>query len=153
MSPRINHFAVAPTLLQPMLDMEERLRASQLEHSLIELVKLRVSQINGCAYCIHMHTHDARENGETEDRLHLLNAWHESSLYSERDRAALAWAETLTRIETSRAPDDVYQVMADQFSEQDQVALTLVITTINAWNRLAIGFAMPHPESSKATAA
>ncbi len=153
MSPRINHFAVAPELLQPMLDMEERLRASRLEHSLIELVKLRVSQINGCAYCIHMHTHDARANGESEDRLHLLNAWHESSLYSERERAALAWAEALTRIETSRAPDDIYQAMAGQFSEQDQVALTLVITTINAWNRLAIGFAIPHPETSTATAA
>lgn len=153
MSPRINHFAVAPTLLQPMLDMEERLRASDLEHSLIELVKLRVSQINGCAYCIHMHTHDARNNGETEDRLHLLNAWHESSLYSKRERAALIWAESLTRIETSRAPDDVYNAMAVQFSQPDQVALTLVITTINAWNRLAIGFAMPHPETRKATAA
>ncbi|WP_377192591.1 carboxymuconolactone decarboxylase family protein [Ruegeria meonggei] len=153
MSPRINHFAVAPTLLQPMLDMEERLRASDLEHSLIELVKLRVSQINGCAYCIHMHTHDARNNGETEDRLHLLNAWHESSLYSERERAALTWAESLTRIETSRAPDDVYNAMAVQFSQPDQVALTLVITTINAWNRLAIGFAMPHAETRKATAA
>ncbi|WP_170547034.1 carboxymuconolactone decarboxylase family protein [Ruegeria arenilitoris] len=153
MSPRINHFAAAPELLQPMLDMEERLHASELEHSLIELVKLRVSQINGCAYCIHMHTHDARANGETEDRLHLLNAWHESSLYSVRERAALAWAETLTRIETSRAPDNTYEEMAAQFSERDQVALTLVITTINAWNRLAVGFAMPHPVDNKATAA
>lgn len=153
MSPRINHFAVAPELLQPMLDMEERLRASGLEHSLNELVKLRVSQINGCAYCIHMHTHDARTNGESEDRLHLLNAWYESSLYSERERAALAWAETLTRVETSRAPDDVYKTMEMHFSEQEQVALTLVVTTINAWNRLAIGFAVPHLDTTKATAA
>ncbi len=153
MSPRINHFAVAPDLLQPMLDIEERLRATDLEHSLIELVKLRVSQINGCAYCIHMHTHDARAHGETEDRLHLLNAWHESSLYSDRERAALAWAEALTRIETNRAPDRIYDAMADQFSEPDQVALTLVITTINAWNRLAVGFAMPHPVAAAASAA
>jgi len=153
MSPRINHFAVAPELLQPMLDMEERLRASGLEHSLNELVKLRVSQINGCAYCIHMHTHDARTNGESEDRLHLLNAWHESSLYSERERAALAWAEALTRVETNRAPDDVYETMAKYISEHEQVALTLVVTTINAWNRLAIGFAVPHPDTTKATAA
>lgn len=152
MSPRINHFAVAPNLLQPMLDMEERLTASGLEHSLKELIKLRVSQINGCAYCIHMHTHDARANGETEDRLHLLNAWHESSLYSDRERAALAWAEALTRIETNRAPDDVYNAMADQFSEHDQVALTLVITQINAWNRLAIGFAVPHPKAKEVAA-
>ncbi|WP_299887611.1 carboxymuconolactone decarboxylase family protein [uncultured Ruegeria sp.] len=153
MSARINHFSVAPTLMQPMLDMEERLRASGLEHSLIELVKLRVSQINGCAYCIHMHTHDARANGESEDRLHLLNAWHESSLYSGRERAALSWAESLTRIESSRAAEATYQTMAAQFSEEDQVALTLVITTINAWNRIAIGFAIPHPTSSKASAA
>ena len=153
MSPRINHFAVAPELLQPMLELENRLQASKLEHSLIELVKLRVSQINGCAYCIHMHTHDARANGETEDRLHLLNAWHEASLYTKRERAALAWAETLTRVENNCAPDKIYQTMASQFSEQEQVALTLVITTINAWNRLAIGFAIPHPETSKATAA
>lgn len=153
MSPRINHFAVAPDLLQPMLDIEERLRATDLEHSLIELVKLRVSQVNGCAYCIHMHTHDARAHGETEDRLHLLNAWHESSLYSDRERAALAWAEALTRIETNRAPDRIYDAMADQFSEPDQVALTLVITTINAWNRLAVGFAMPHPVAPAASAA
>lgn len=153
MQPRINHFAVAPDLLQPMLDLEDQLRSSELEHSLIELVKLRVSQINGCAFCIHMHTHDARAHGETEDRLHLLNAWHESSLYSGRERAALTWAETLTRIETNRAPDDIYQVMAAQFSERDQVALTLVITTINAWNRVAIGFAMPHPKTDAATAA
>ncbi len=153
MSPRINHFSVAPALMQPMLDMEDLLMASGLEHSLIELVKLRVSQINGCAYCIHMHTHDARASGETEDRLHLLNAWRESSLYSEREQAALAWAEDLTRIETSRAPDATYTKVAAQFSEEDQVALTLVVTTINAWNRLAIGFDVPHPVSNTASAA
>lgn len=153
MQPRLNHFTVAPQLMQPMLDMEERLKTSGLEHSLIELVKLRVSQINGCAFCIHMHTHDARANGESEDRLHLLSAWPESSLYSERERAALNWAETLTRIEQAGAPDQNYQDMAAQFSDQEQVALTLVITTINAWNRIAIGFAMPHPVAKEATAA
>ena len=99
-----------------------------------------------------MHTHDARANGETEDRLHLLNAWYESTLYSKRERAALAWAETLTRIETSRAPDHIYKAMADQFSDADQVALTLAITTINAWNRLAIGFGKTNPEPSAAAA-
>lgn len=153
MQPRLNHFTVAPQLMQPMLDMEECLKTSGLEHSLIELVKLRVSQINGCAFCIHMHTHDARANGESEDRLHLLNAWPESSLYSERERAALNWAETLTRIEQTGAPEHSYQEMAAQFTDQQQVALTLVITTINAWNRIAIGFAMPHPVAREATAA
>ncbi len=153
MHPRLNHFTVAPQLMQPMLDMEERLRKSGLEYSLIELVKLRVSQINGCAFCIHMHTHDARAQGESEDRLHLLNAWRESSLYSERERAALAWAETLTHIQRAGAPDDVYQKMAAQFTDQEQVALTLVITAINAWNRIAIGFAIPHPAAKETTAA
>ncbi|WP_170347621.1 carboxymuconolactone decarboxylase family protein [Ruegeria atlantica] len=153
MQSRLNHFAVAPQLMQPMLDMEECLKTSGLEHSLIELVKLRVSQINGCAFCIHMHTHDARAHGESEDRLHLLNAWRESSLYSERERAALAWAETLTRIEQNGAPDHIYKEMAVQFSNQEKIALTLVVTTINAWNRIAIGFATPHPAAKEASAA
>ncbi|UAB88236.1 carboxymuconolactone decarboxylase family protein [Ruegeria sp. SCSIO 43209] len=153
MQSRLNHFAVAPQLMQPMLDMEECLKTSGLEHSLIELVKLRVSQINGCAFCIHMHTHDARAQGESEDRLHLLNAWRESSLYSGRERAALAWAETLTRIEQNGAPDHIYKEMAVQFSDQEKIALTLVVTTINAWNRIAIGFATPHPAAKEASAA
>lgn len=153
MQSRLNHFAVAPQLMQPMLDMEECLKTSGLEHSLIELVKLRVSQINGCAFCIHMHTHDARAQGESEDRLHLLNAWRESSLYSERESAALAWAETLTRIEQNGAPDHIYKVMAAQFSDQEKIALTLVVTTINAWNRIAIGFATPHPAAKEASTA
>ena len=153
MQSRLNHFAVAPQLMQPMLDMEECLKTAGLEHSLIELVKLRVSQINGCAFCIHMHTHDARAQDESEDRLHLLNAWRESSLYSERERAALAWAETLTRIEQNGAPDHIYQEMAAQFSDQEKIALTLVVTTINAWNRIAIGFATPHPAAKEASAA
>ncbi len=153
MQSRLNYFAVAPQLMQPMLDMEERLKTAGLEHSLIELIKLRVSQINGCAFCIHMHTHDARAQGENEDRLHLLNAWRESSLYSERECAALAWAETLTRVEQSGAPNNIYQEMADQFSDQEMIALTLVVTTINAWNRIAIGFATPHPAAKEASAA
>lgn len=153
MTPRLNPFAVAPELMQSMLNMEETVKSSGLEHSLIELIKLRVSQINGCAFCIHMHTHDARANGETEDRLHLLNAWHESSLYSDRERAALAWADDLTRIEHKRAPDETYRLIAGQFSETERVALTLVVTTINAWNRIAIGFATPHPVAKEAYAA
>lgn len=153
MQSRLNHFAVAPQLMQPMLDIEERLKTAGLENSLIELVKLRVSQINGCAFCIHMHTHDARAQGESEDRLHLLNAWRESPLYSERERAALAWAETLTRIEQNGAPDHIYEEMAAQFSDQEKIALTLVVTTINAWNRIAIGFATPHPAAKEASAA
>lgn len=153
MPQRLDYHAIAPEILQPMLDLETQLRTSGLEHSLIELIKLRVSQINGCAYCIHMHTHDARSHGETEDRMHLLNAWRESSLYTDRERAALAWAESLTRIEQTEAPDSAYQPMADHFSPQDQVSLTLVITTINAWNRIAIGFRVPHPKVKTTQAA
>ena len=98
MQPRLDAFATAPELIQPMLAMENAVKKSGLELGLIELIKLRVSQINGCAYCVHMHTNDARRMGESEDRLHLLTAWRESPLYSDRERAALAWAETLTRI-------------------------------------------------------
>ena len=153
MTQRLDHFATAPDLLKPMLAMEETIRNSGLEHSLNELVKLRVSQINGCAFCIHMHTHDARAHGESEDRMHLLNAWRESSLYSNRERAALTWAEALTRIETTAAPQADYDFVAAHFSPREQVALTLAITTINVWNRLAIGFATPHPAAQEANAA
>jgi len=153
MTLRLDYFSTAPDLFKPMLAMEDAIKGSGLEHSLIELVKLRVSQINGCAYCIHMHTHVARANGESEDRMHLLNAWHESSLYTDRERAALGWAEALTRIETKGAPLVDYNAMADQFEARDQVALMLVISTINAWNRIAIGFATPHPVAQEADAA
>jgi AhpD family alkylhydroperoxidase len=104
-----------------------------------------VSQINGCEYCLHLHTLDARKLGETEARLYLLNAWHESQLYSERERAALAWAEALTDIAQSRAPDDVYEAARVQFSEKEMADLSIAIAMINTWNRLAIGSRMVHP--------
>lgn len=153
MQPRLDAFATAPELIQPMLAMENAVKKSGLELGLIELIKLRVSQINGCAYCVHMHTNDARRMGESEDRLHLLTAWRESPLYSDRERAALAWAETLTRIEQTHAPDAVYDEMAAHFAAHEQVALTLSITTINAWNRLAIGFRTIHPVAREALSA
>lgn len=142
---RLDYFATAPELLKPMMAMENALKASGLEHGLIELVKLRASQINGCSYCLHMHTHDARAHGETEDRMHLLAAWRDSSLYSDRERAALGWCEALTRVVESRAGDADYAPVEAQFTPKERVALTLVITTINAWNRLAIAFRVPHP--------
>ncbi|WP_027257491.1 carboxymuconolactone decarboxylase family protein [Leisingera aquimarina] len=153
MTQRLDYFAIAPDLFQPMLALEATLKDSGLEHSLIELVKLRASQINGCAYCIHMHTHDMRSKGESEDRMHLLNAWRESSLYSAREQAALAWTEALTRIEATAAPDADYDLVAQQFSPREQAALTLVVSTINAWNRIAIGFRTPHPAGQEASAA
>lgn len=149
MTERLNYFAAAGDLLKPMLEQEEVLKASGLDITIIELVKLRASQINGCAFCIHMHTHDLRKMGESEDRMHLLAAWRESSLYSAKERAALGWTEALTRIADTHAPDAEYAAVAEHFSEREQVALTLMIGAINAWNRIAIGFRTPHPTEVK----
>ncbi|WP_415920867.1 carboxymuconolactone decarboxylase family protein [Tateyamaria sp. SN6-1] len=149
---RVDHFGVASELFQPMLDQEKLLRQSGLEHSLIDLVKLRTSQINGCAYCINMHWQDAIAKGERAERLYLLDAWQDASVYSEREVAALAWTEALTHIETSRASDADYAQIEAHFSPREQVALSLVINAINAWNRIAIGFRMPHglPKAAQA---
>ncbi|HEY8617642.1 carboxymuconolactone decarboxylase family protein [Phenylobacterium sp.] len=145
MHTRLNPHAVAPKAMEPMLALEAYIHGSGLAHSLIELVKTRASQINGCAYCLHMHTHDAREAGESEARLYLLSAWRESRLYTDKERAALAWTEALTRIAETAAPDADYEPLKAHFSEEEIVALTLLITTINAWNRIAIGFRSQHP--------
>ena len=115
---RLNPFAVAPDGVAALTGVEKYLQNCGLDHKLIALVKTRVSQINGCAYCLHMHTQEARQLGETDTRLYLLDAWHESNLYSERERAALAWAEALTNIAASRAPDDVYAATRRPFSEK-----------------------------------
>lgn len=153
MTQRLDQFAVAGDLFKPMMQQEELIKASGLEHSLIELVKLRASQINGCAFCLHMHSHDARKHGETEDRMTLLPAWRDSTLYSAREQAALAWTEALTRVADTAAPDADYARVAEQFSPREQVALTLLIGAINSWNRIAIGFRTPHPASARANAA
>jgi AhpD family alkylhydroperoxidase len=145
MKARLDYFAAAPTAMNAMLDFEKSVAGSGLEHSLIDLVKTRASQINGCAFCIHMHTRDARKRGETEERLYLLSAWRESPLYSERERAALAWTEVLTLIAETNAPDEAYEAIKECFSEEEQVKLSLLIAAINSWNRLAIGFRSVHP--------
>jgi AhpD family alkylhydroperoxidase len=153
MKARLIPFEVAPGSLKPMIELEKTLKNSGLEHSLMELVKTRASQINGCAYCIHMHTKDARANGETEERLYLLSAWRESPLYSDRERAALAWTEALTLVAETHAPDEDYGALSRHFTPAEQVNLTLLIGAINAWNRLAIGFRSIHPvEASRAAA-
>ena len=144
MKPRLNLYNYQE-LIKPMLKMEESVVSSGLEMSLIELVKMRASQINGCAFCLDMHSKDARKKGETEQRLYLLNAWRESPLYSERERAALAWTEALTLISKTHAPDNVYDVLKEQFTEEEIVKLSMLIVTINGWNRLAIGFRSVHP--------
>lgn len=145
MEARLDPWKAAPELMNAVLGMEKAAANSGLEPSLYELVKTRASQINGCAFCLHMHTKDARTAGETEMRLYLLNAWRESSLYTERERAALAWTESLTLVSESYAPDDIYEEVCKHFTEKERVALTLAISTINVWNRFAIGFRSQHP--------
>ena len=152
MKPRMNFYQAAPDAIKALTALETQIQGSGLEQSLIELVKTRASQINGCAYCIDMHTTDARKNGESEQRLYLLNAWRESPLYTDRERAALAWTEALTLISETHAPDADYEAMRAQFSEKEAVNLTMLIGAINAWNRVAIGFRAIHPVAKKAAA-
>jgi len=141
--PRIDAHKAAPEAYEAMLALERYLHRCGLERSLIELVKLRASQINGCAYCIDMHTKDARAAGETEQRLYLLDAWRESPFYSPRERAALAWTEAVTRVSETHVPDDVYKEARKHYSEKELVDLNWVVVAINAWNRLAIPFRFP----------
>ena len=145
MSARLNPFAAAPEMIAAMTALETAVVSSGLEHSLIELVKTRASQINGCAFCIHMHTRDARAHGESEERLYLLAAWWESSLFTPREKAALTWTESLTLIAQTRAPDADYAAMREHFDEAEAVKLTMLIGAINVWNRLAVGFRSQHP--------
>ncbi|WP_129790699.1 carboxymuconolactone decarboxylase family protein [Sphingosinicella sp. CPCC 101087] len=146
MTPRLNPFAAAPKPMQAWLDFSLGLEG--VDPRIAELVKIRASQINGCANCLAMHTREARAKGETEQRLYLLDAWHEAPVYDERERAALAWTDALTRLPDARAPDEVYEALNAQFTPEEQVALTLLIVTINGWNRLAVGFRIFHPEAA-----
>ncbi|MCW8087783.1 carboxymuconolactone decarboxylase family protein [Sabulicella glaciei] len=140
MTPRLDFLATAPALLQPLIKLEAAIAGSGLEHGLIHLVKLRASQVNGCAFCIDMHARDARRAGESEERLLLLDAWREAPHYTDRERAALAWTEALTLVAATRAPDADYDALRPHFTEAEIVSLSLQIASINAWNRLAIGF-------------
>ncbi|MBP7825538.1 MAG: carboxymuconolactone decarboxylase family protein [Verrucomicrobia bacterium] len=138
--PRIKYPEVAPDGLKAMLGLEQYARNSGLEHALLELVKTRASQINGCAFCLDMHTKDARAAGETEQRLYTLSAWAETPFFTERERAALAWTEAVTRVAESQVPDAVYAQARRHFSEKELVDLTLAIVAINGWNRLSVAF-------------
>lgn len=142
MSNRINYYAAAPQAMKAMMGLEKAISQSVLPASLRELVRIRASQINGCAYCIDMHTTDALKAGETSRRLMSISAWRETPFFDARERAALMWTETLTLVADNRAPDDIYQEVAAQFTEQELSELTFVIATINAWNRFGVGFAM-----------
>ena len=136
---RIDFRRVFPEAAQAMAGLEQAVRDSSLEPALLELVRMRASQLNGCAYCLDMHSKDARARGESEQRLHVLSAWREAPFYSESERAALAWCESLTLLGESGAPDDVYERLTAQFDEEQVVALTLAIVAINGWNRFAVG--------------
>ena len=140
MSQRINYGAVAPDGIKALSSLEAYVRASGIDSRLLHLIKTRASQLNGCAYCIDMHTKDARERGETEQRLYALTAWRETPFFSEDERAALAWTEAVTVISRGPVPDDVYAEARRHFTEKALVDMTLAIIAINGWNRLAVPF-------------
>ena len=140
MEPRLDYIKASPEPFKAMLAMEQYLKTSGLEHGLLHMLKLRASQINGCAYCIDMHWKDARAAGETEQRLYALGAWRESPFYTERERAALAWTEALTLVSHTHAPDADYDGLKAHFADKEAADLSWAIALINAWNRIAIGF-------------
>jgi len=138
MKSRINFVKQAPKAVELLEALHRYVEESGLEHPMLELVKMRASQINGCAYCLDMHSKDARAAGETEQRLYLLNAWREAPLYSPRERAALEWTEAVTLVADGHVPDEVYERVREQFDEKDLLNLTLAVVAINGWNRLCI---------------
>ncbi|MDC7683847.1 carboxymuconolactone decarboxylase family protein [Asticcacaulis sp. BYS171W] len=146
MSQRINGYAVAPEAYRIKAALEDYFKTTALEPSLIHLIKVRVSQINHCAYCLHMHREEALKDGDTEKRLLLLDAWRESGMFSPRERAALCWAESLTHIADSHANDADYEAMRAEFNEKDAVDLTFAIAQINGWNRIAVPLRQVHPQ-------
>lgn len=152
MTAKLDPFAAAPSLMKSWMGTSLAI-ASSLEPSLIELVKIRASQINGCANCLNMHTVEARANGETEQRIYLLSAWREAPCYTDRERAALGWTDALTRLSEEHAHASAYEDLKEHFSDEEQVKLTLMINVINGWNRLAVGFNLwVDPAAAKAAA-
>jgi AhpD family alkylhydroperoxidase len=139
-TPRIDYRKVAPAAVSGMLGVQRYVDHCSLEKPLLELVKLRASEINGCAYCVDMHSKDARARGETEQRLYALAVWREAPFFSDRERAALAWTEAVTLIAQTGIPDDIYQLARGQFNEKELVDLTMAVIAINGWNRLAVSF-------------
>jgi AhpD family alkylhydroperoxidase len=144
----MNPYAVAPHLVQPLIDFGRSVASWGLEQSLIALVEIRASQINGCSVCLHMHATAARKAGETEERLFMLDAWRESPLYTPRERAALAWTEALTLVSSSHAPDDVYELVRAQFTDEESVKLTMMIAVINCFNRFGVGYRVGHAKTA-----
>ena len=148
MHDRVYFPKTAPDTYAAIRELDAMVRRGGLEPSLVELVKMRASQINGCAFCLDMHAKDARQHGETEQRLYLLNAWRETPYYSDRERAALAWTECLTRLPTDGAPDAVYQALEAVFTAAEIANLTALIGVINIWNRIAVGLNWPMPRAA-----
>ncbi len=140
MKPRSEYGKIAPGALAVMRSVEDYVRTSGLETALLELIKIRASQLNGCAYCLDMHTKDARAAGEKEQRLHAVAAWHETPFFTDRERAALAWTEAVTLVRKSHVPDEVYELARRHFGEKELVDLTVAVVAINGWNRLAVAF-------------
>ncbi len=142
MEQRLDFYKASPDAMKAMGALEVALVRCNLDISLVNLVKLRASQINGCAYCVDLHTSDARKTGETERRLYTVSVWRDAPFFTQRERAALAWTESLTRLPDTHAPDVDYLALREHFSESEIVDLTLVIGTINVWNRFGVGFRM-----------
>jgi AhpD family alkylhydroperoxidase len=141
--PRINYRTIAPAALKALLGIDQFVRQSGLEHSLYELVKIRASYQNGCAYCLDMHTKEARLAGETEQRIYGVPVWRETPYFSPRERAALAWTEAVTKLGEHGVPDALFREVREHFSEQETIALTMAVISINAWNRLAVPLGDP----------
>lgn len=142
MSARLNWYKLSPDAYKAMIGLEQALEASGLELSLLELLRLRASQLNGCAYCVNMHSNDARQAGETEQRLQCVSVWRETGFFTPRERAALAWTESLTLLAAQGAPQTQFEALREHFTDKEVVDLTLAIGTINAWNRFGVGFAL-----------
>jgi AhpD family alkylhydroperoxidase len=143
MQARLSMTKASPEAYRAMKAFSDFGKHSGIEPALAELVKIRASQINGCAFCLHMHTSDARAQGETEERIYLLDAWHESPLYNERERAALAWTDAMTRLGSDGVPDAIFETVRERFSDAEIVNLSMIIVGINSWNRLMIAFRVP----------
>jgi AhpD family alkylhydroperoxidase len=140
MEARLDYAAVAPGAMKAMKGLQAYINTTDLEHSLLELVKLRASQINGCAYCVNLHAHDARTHGETEQRIYSLSVWREAPFYTDRERAALEWTEALTLLAETHVPDAVFEAVRPHFSDKDLADLTLAVVLINGWNRFGVSF-------------
>lgn len=145
MQPRSNFFQADPDIMKAVLALNEAVQNSGLEQSLLHLIKLRASQINGCSYCVEMHSREARADGETEQRLYLVSAWRESPLFSQKERAALAWTEALTLIAETGVSDELFDEVSASFIPSEIAKLSVAISMINTWNRLAISSRMIHP--------